>query len=259
MTITRSLWEKAQAVPLGILDQVRWRGLLWNVDGFTVADMERTFDAITKKIEAAQLEALRRSVEPELRRDPAGAAKYADHGFWLRRNIVRAASLGLHRARPSRILDIGCGPGYMLAAAAAFGHECMGLDVPDTMLSPVERVVYREVLASLGRLEERRQAAVQAFTSLPVEGRFDRITAYQVCFNNHGRDGEWSSTEWEFFLNDALRLLNPGGRLWLHLNDNRPRYGHLIWYDSPTLQLFRAFGRVEGDTITVEKGRRAGA
>jgi hypothetical protein len=59
-------------------------------------------------------------------------------------------SLGLHETSGLRILDIGAGPGYFIAAARASGYDCCGIDVPDTYFTTLERRVYSELLESIG-------------------------------------------------------------------------------------------------------------
>jgi hypothetical protein len=60
---------------------------------------------------------------------------------------------------------------------------------------------------------------VQPFVPLPDLGsRFDLITAFQVCFNNHKQPDLWGIPEWNFFLDDLAKHLTPGGRVWLELN-----------------------------------------
>ena len=54
---------------------------------------------------------------PVVERDPTSAAKYADYDQWVPFNVARVGALGLHHSKPQRMLDIGCGPGYFLAAA----------------------------------------------------------------------------------------------------------------------------------------------
>ena len=72
-----------------------------------------------------------------LEREPTCAAKYTDYTFWIPFNVARIGGLSLHKTPPLRMLDIGCGPGYFLAAAQACGHECYGIDAPPSILSDV--------------------------------------------------------------------------------------------------------------------------
>src|SRR5204863_577374 len=60
-------------------------------------------------------------------------------------------------------------------------------------------------------------------TPLPdLHQTFDLVTAHRICFHRIGRvrDGvEWSTIDWEFFINDIrARFLNEKGRLLLDFN-----------------------------------------
>jgi hypothetical protein len=60
---------------------------------------------------------------------------------------------------------------------------------------------------------------IQRFVPLPPLGaQFDVITAYMICFNDHKTDHIWGPAEWDFFLNDLLRHLRPGGKIRLEFN-----------------------------------------
>jgi SAM-dependent methyltransferase len=113
-------------------------------------------------------------------------------------------------ARPKRILDLGCGAGYFLYIAQLLGHSGVGLDI--------DRVaMFREITRLLGVRRVVQQ--IEAFRPLPSFGqKFDVITAFMICFNNHKMPGLWGVPEWEFFLDDLTKHLKPRGRVWLELN-----------------------------------------
>jgi hypothetical protein len=70
---------------------------------------------------------------------------------------------------------------------------------------------------------ERRVWTIQPFEPLPDLGRkFDWVTAFSIDFNRDSkRDWWWGPPEWEFFLDDLKRHLNPGGRIFLGLNPGK--------------------------------------
>jgi len=77
--------------------------------------------------------------------------------------------------------------------------------------------MFREVTRLLGvrRVVQR----IEAFRPLPDFGqKFDLVTAFMICFNNHKMPDLWNVPEWEFFLNDLAKHLTPRGRVWLELN-----------------------------------------
>ena len=136
--------------------------------------------------------------------------KYLDLDRWIGVNIRRIRQLELDVARPQRILDLGCGAGYFLYIAQLLGHSGVGLDMDRLPM-------FREITQLLGvhRVVQR----IDAFRPLPNFGRkFDLITAFMICFNNHKMPGLWGVPEWEFFLDDLAKHLKPGGRVWLELN-----------------------------------------
>jgi len=136
--------------------------------------------------------------------------KYLDLDRWIGVNIRRIRQLELDVARSKRILDLGCGAGYFLYIAQLLGHSGVGLDIDRLPM-------FREITRLLGvrRVVQR----IQAFRPLPSCGqKFDVITAFMICFNNHKMPGLWGVPEWEFFLDDLAKHLKPRGRIWLELN-----------------------------------------
>lgn len=191
---------------------------------------------------------------PVLDRDPTSAAKYVDYSYWIPFNVERIGKLSLHTSAPLRIMDIGCGPGYFLAAARACGHDCHGVDAPPDILTNVERRVYAELLGALGCSDVVSPLLIERFVPMTVpQTGLELITAFWICFNRHRQPDEWGVHEWRFFVTDALSHLREGGILHLELNANPERYGAHQWYDQSTLEFFRSAGTVDRNIVRVRK------
>lgn len=216
--------------------------------------LNRVPAAVGQHADLERIERLWKALQQEYRSDPDNAAKYADHELWLWQNIVRAGRLRLHESRPLRILDIGCGPGYFLAATRALGHESYGVDQPEEYFSPVERQVFSELVKALRVREFVSPLLIQRFQgmTLPVQN-LDLITGFLICFNRHRQPDEWGVKEWQFFVEDARRHLRPGGWLHLELNPHPERYRELPWYDAPTKAYFESVGAVRNNQVRIQK------
>jgi SAM-dependent methyltransferase len=175
---------------------------------FHPARFPLTAERIIQTIDRAQFEAIHRRYAVE--RPGEDWPKYLDLNRWIDINIRRVREIELDLSRAKRILDLGCGAGYFAYIARLLGHDVVGLDIDDvpmfaeiTRLLSVPRVIWR----------------IHPFVPLPDLGKkFDLITAFMICFNNHKQADLWGAPEWEFFLNDLARHLTRRGCVWLELN-----------------------------------------
>jgi SAM-dependent methyltransferase len=174
--------------------------------------------------------------------------KYLDLDRWIGINIRRIRQIELDLARPKRILDLGCGAGYFLYVAQLLGHSGLGLDMD-------RLAMFREVTRLLGvrRVVQR----IEAFRPLPDFGqRFDLITAFMICFNNHKMPDLWKVPEWEFFLDDLAKHLTPRGRVWLELNQEYDG----TFYTPELKEFFQKRGaRINEQKVIFNSGLRARA
>jgi SAM-dependent methyltransferase len=172
--------------------------------------------------------------------------KYLDLERWIEINIRRIRELELDVSRPKRILDLGCGAGYFLYIAQLLGHSGLGLDI--------DRVsMFREVtrLLSVHRVVQR----IEAFRPLPDLGqKFNLITAFMICFNDHKMPGLWKVPQWEFFLDDLAKHLTPRGRVWLELNQEYDG----TFYTPELKEFFQKRGaKIDEHKIIFKSGPRA--
>lgn len=138
-------------------------------------------------------------------------SKYANVDHWLRVNRERVQDLKLHRARPQRVLDLGCGGGYFLFILKRFNHSVLGLDVDRSPL-------FTELLDAFG--VPRIVFEIKPFDPLPnLRQQFDWITAFSIGFDRHGESrARWGVKEWDFLLRDLQRQLAPKGKIYLTVN-----------------------------------------
>lgn len=139
--------------------------------------------------------------------------KYLLLDRWMSIAVQRAIKLELHKSVPKRILDLGCGTGYFMAAARHLGHDVLGLDLDEVeIFNELTEMLY------LTRVVHR----IKAFEPLPDMGvPFDMITAFMVRFNILDVYEHWGFEEWRYFLDDCRSRLNPGGQLYLSLNKGK--------------------------------------
>ena len=114
---------------------------------------------------------------------------------------VRAVLENLARQCGSdRMLDIGCGTGFILKIAEPFFRELHGVDLTPAMLAKVE-------------LSPKIQVSNASAESLPFEnGRFNLVTAYS--FLHHVEDAF-------VVLREACRVLKSGGICYVDLEPNK--------------------------------------
>src|SRR5215217_6679856 len=93
----------------------------------------------------------------------------------------------------------------------------------------LKRLIHALLTKFVGDTLSRTLARTGLNTSISTDGskltfpdfgqKFDLVTAFMICFNNHKMPGLWKSPEWEFFLNDLSKHVTPRGRVWLELNE----------------------------------------
>ena len=199
---------------------------------------------VIEAIDAAGFEQIRRRYAVA---DPgADWPKYLDLDRWIGVNIRRIRQLELDVARPKRILDLGCGAGYFLYIAQLLGHSGVGLDMDRLPM-------FREITRLLGVRRVVQQ--IHAFRPLPNFGqKFDVITAFMICFNNHKMPGLWGVQEWEFLFDDLAKYLTQRGRVWLELNQEYDE----TFYTAELKEFFEKRGaKIDEHKIIFNSGLRA--
>lgn len=138
-------------------------------------------------------------------------SKYADVDHWLRVNRERVQDLKLHRARPQRVLDLGCGGGFFLFILKRLNHSVLGLDVDRSPLFTTLLDVFAV---------PRIAFEIKPFEPLPdLRQHFDWITAFSIGFDRYAETrARWGVKEWDFLLRDLQRHLAPRGKIYLTVN-----------------------------------------
>ena len=138
--------------------------------------------------------------------------KYLRFNTRFKGRLNYAYKLGLDKPDPIKsVLDIGTGVGYFPFICQSFGHYARAFDLGDYPL-------FNDMVEMLG--VERQAYSIRAYEKVPDQGvKFDLVTAFLICFNNHNKPGLWNVPEWEFFLKDlASNHLTDTGEVFLHFN-----------------------------------------
>lgn len=108
------------------------------------------------------------------------------------------------RSRPSRILDLGCGPGLYCAALAERGHTCRGLDFSPKSIEWARSVARERGLACEYELSDLRTATISP--------EWDLVVMLSGELNTFPRQEALG------LLRRIQRVLGPGGRLVLEVH-----------------------------------------
>ena len=78
------------------------------------------------------------------------AEKVESHVLWIHDELLSG--------RPSRVLDLGCGPGLYTSGLAGMGHECVGVDYSPASIAHARRTAEERGLRCTYVLEDVRSA-----------------------------------------------------------------------------------------------------
>lgn len=142
-----------------------------------------------------------------------GELKYIDCAYWLWHKLGLAIELGLDKAPPLRLLDLGTGAGHLCAVANSFGHKTLGLDVENEIYGGLCELL--GVTRIIGRVDRRQPLQ-------DLGQRFDLITALSIVFDLIPGGQFWSKDDWRWFLDHLIEHhLQPSGQIFFWLNSYR--------------------------------------
>lgn len=141
------------------------------------------------------------------------SSKYGDARKYLSEFYTLALKLNLVNAPSMRVLDIGCGAGWLEYVFNSLGHRVYGIDIQDEILDEIANVLETS----------RHVEPVLSKTKMAVAGPFDLVVSKGAFFdrgdrNDFGYEWIWSLDDYAFFINDVRRKLEVNGRFYFRLN-----------------------------------------
>ncbi len=144
------------------------------------------------------------------------AATIDRHVDWIHNTILAG--------RPSRILDLGCGPGLYSHRLAALGHTCTGIDYSPASIAHAQQQADAGNLSCTFHLEDIRRAAFGA--------------GYDLAMLIFGELNVFHPEDARLLLHKCHAALNTGGRLLLepHTLPAIEQQGRqaATWFTSPS-------------------------
>ncbi|MDC0222866.1 hypothetical protein OAK29_01970 [Gammaproteobacteria bacterium] len=177
-------------------------------------------------------------------KDDLTERKYLNYRFWSKECLIRYYRLNLHKVGHSlRVLDLGTGFGFFPHICNELGHQAECLDSPESEL-------YREITEAFDL--KRYEEAIHAFKRIDLNGssnKFDLVTAFMICFNNHKSPDLWNIDEWQFFILDLYKNhLNENGSIYLSFNQEE----NGIFFDSGLEEFFKKNSYVvDGNNVLI--------
>ena len=138
------------------------------------------------------------------------------HVAWIHHHVLNG--------RPTRILDLGCGPGLYASRLARLGHTCSGIDYSPASIAYAQEEARRDGLACEYRLEDIRRA--------------DYGTGFGAAMLLYGELNVFRPADVAIILGRVHDALTPGGVLILEVSTcasirRQGREGR-SWYSAPS-------------------------
>ncbi len=170
-------------------------------------------------------------IRSKTKEDDLTEKKYLNYRFWSKECLIRFYRLKLHKSdRSLRVLDLGTGFGFFPHICNELGHQAECLDSPESDL-------YRQITKTFDL--KRYEETIHAFKRIDLNGnsnKYDLVTAFMICFNNHKSPDLWKIDEWKFFILDLYNNhLNENGSIYLSFNQEE----NGMFFDSNLEEFFR--------------------
>ena len=138
-------------------------------------------------------------------------SKYLHTEEWVFENLARLYKIGLQKTTGLKVLDLSTGYGYFPYLCNALGHKAEGTDLTHSQHNLYEKIT-RKLKVNVQPLK------IEKFKSFNFNQKYDIITSFMICFNQHKNPELWHIDEWEFFLKNVNEFLNENGFLVLSFN-----------------------------------------
>jgi SAM-dependent methyltransferase len=136
------------------------------------------------------------------------------HVVWIHSHVLLE--------KPSKVLDLGCGPGLYAHRLAALGHQCVGIDYSPASINYARTIAMQEHLDCVFQEADIREA--------------DYGSGFDIVMQIYGELNVFRPAHAEVILEKAYQALKPGGRLLLepHTYDAVQNWGKRppSWYTS---------------------------
>jgi len=163
-----------------------------------------------------------RFLDPDVVDKKSDMLKYLDPIVWFESKLALAVRLGLDKAGPKRILDLGTGPGHFPVVAAYFGHDVTGTDLPNRTTGVVEAGHLYGALCDVFKVSRIAHKITPTDDLKALKGPYDLVTSILTAFNVDAKKRPWTTEAWQdFFGRLRENVLAPNGSLFMSLSDNK--------------------------------------